>query len=187
MPTVPSSRWKNGWRFVAAAHRRRNRFATAHIPRLVFKRQRRPFPNQRSNVAAIRISRWETKVRLRLFRLDYLKFAFSRRFAEHDESGRRARIRRTGSVEIRRRAGPGPQGQRNSCARDRERRKSSRSTNSEWQIRQGIWNTPAADSRLRNGRRCGENGRERYEIEGRRSGLRVSPLGRRLGRILHLE
>src|SRR6266436_4207698 len=187
MPTATNTLWKSEWHSAAAARQRRNRFATGRIPRLVFKLPRRPFPNRRSNVAAIRISRHETKVRLRLFRLDHLKFAFSRRFAEDDEGGRGARIRRTGSVEIPRRAGPGTQGQRNSCARDRERRKSSRSTDSEWQIRQGIWNTPAADSRLRHGRRCGENGSERYEIEGRRSSLRLSPLGRWLGRILHLE
>src|SRR5437667_9991640 len=187
MPTAINTLWKSEWRSAAAARQRRNRFATARIPRLVFKRQRRPFPNRRSNIVAIRISHCETKVRLRLFRLDYLEFACERRFAEDDEGGRGARIRRTGSVKIRRRTGPGLQGQRNSRARDRERRESSRSTDSEWQIRQGIWNTPAADSRLRNGRRCGENGSERYEIEGRRSGLRLSALGRRLGRILYLE
>src|SRR6266478_545601 len=100
MPTATNIRWKNGWRFVAAAHRPKNPSATARIPRLVFKLPRRPFPNRRSNIVAIHISHRETKVRLRLFRLDHLKFAFSRRFAGDDEGGRGARIRRTGSVEI---------------------------------------------------------------------------------------
>src|SRR6266478_5620943 len=124
MPTATNTLWKSEWHSAAAARRLKNRFATGHIPRLVFKLPRRPFLNRRSNVAAICISHRETKVRLPLFRLDHFKFAFSRRFAEDDEGGRGARIRRTGSVVIPRRAGPGTQGQRNSRAVDRERRES---------------------------------------------------------------
>src|SRR5881296_813273 len=100
MPTETDTLSKTDWRSAGAAHRRRNRFVTAHIRRSVVKRPRKLCQNRRSNVPAICISRRETKARLRLFRLDRLEFVFSRRFAEDDEGGRRARIRWTGSVEI---------------------------------------------------------------------------------------
>src|SRR5882724_812736 len=40
---------KNAWRFAAAAHRLRNRFATAPIPKSVFKLPRKPCRNRRNN------------------------------------------------------------------------------------------------------------------------------------------
>ena len=48
MPTETSIRWKNGWRSAAAAHRRRNRFATAPIRRSAFKPPRKPCQNRKS-------------------------------------------------------------------------------------------------------------------------------------------
>src|SRR6266542_6786778 len=48
MPTETSIRWKNGWRSAAAAHRLRNRFATAPIRRSAFKPPRKPYQNRKS-------------------------------------------------------------------------------------------------------------------------------------------
>src|SRR5690349_21732994 len=50
MPMAANFQWRKGWRFAAVAPPRKNRFVTAHIPKLVLKPLRKPCPSRKSDV-----------------------------------------------------------------------------------------------------------------------------------------
>src|SRR5262245_57691165 len=58
--------WKNEWRSAAAARRLKNRFATAHIPKSVFKLPRKRCRNQRNNLCHSEQSRGISRMQFRV-------------------------------------------------------------------------------------------------------------------------
>src|ERR1700724_562074 len=66
MLTETSIPWKNEWRFAAAAHRLRNRFATAHIPKSVSKLRKKLCRNRKNNLCHSERSRGISRMRFRI-------------------------------------------------------------------------------------------------------------------------